>query len=158
MDFKKTATEILEPDKKLAVVVGNEPRTRSEVIRKLWDYINERGLQDTDRRMINADKDLQEVLGGRKQVNVFQITALVGKHLRKPSRKATPSKNTKKTSTKTPKKAAKKTAKKKASSEKATKKSTKKVTKKTPKRAPKKVVKKTPKKGANKAPKKTKKK
>ena len=86
MDFKKTTTELLEPDRKLAVIVGESPRTRNELIRELWDYINERNLQDTDRRMINADKDLQEVLGGKKQVNVFQVVTLITKHLKKPSK------------------------------------------------------------------------
>ena len=84
MDFKKVATQILEPDKKLAAIVGDTPRTRGEIIRKFWDYINERSLQDTDRRMINADKGLQQVLGGKKQVNIFQVATLVGKHLKKP--------------------------------------------------------------------------
>ena len=86
MDFKKTTTELVEPDRKLAVIVGESLRTRSELVRELWDYINERNLQDTDRRMINADKDLQEVLGGKKQVNVFQVVTLITKHLKKPSK------------------------------------------------------------------------
>ena len=84
MDFKKVSTQIMEPDRKLAAIVGDTPRTRGEIIRKFWDYINERGLQDTDRRMINADKELQLVLGGKKQVNIFQVAALVSKHLKKP--------------------------------------------------------------------------
>ena len=87
MDFAKISTQILEPDKKLAAIVGDSPRTRGEIIRKFWDYINERGLQDTDRRMINADKDLQLVLGGKKQVNIFQVATLVSKHLKKPKPK-----------------------------------------------------------------------
>ena len=69
-------------------------RTRGEIIRKFWDYINERGLQDTDRRMINADKDLQLVLGGKKQVNIFQVATLVSKHLKKPKPKIAGSKKT----------------------------------------------------------------
>ena len=84
MDFNKVSTQILEPDRKLAAIVGDTPRTRGEIIRKFWDYINERGLQDTDRRMINADKELQLVLGGKKQVNIFQVASLVSKHLKKP--------------------------------------------------------------------------
>ena len=89
MDFAKISTQILEPDRKLAAIVGDTPRTRGEIIRKFWDYINERGLQDTDRRMINADKDLQLVLGGKKQVNIFQVATLVSKHLKKPKPKKT---------------------------------------------------------------------
>ena len=133
MDFKKTTTELLEPDRKLAVIVGESPRTRNELIRELWDYINERNLQDTDRRMINADKDLQEVLGGKKQVNVFQVVTLITKHLKKPSkttaRKATAKKAAlKKTAAK--KSTIKKSAPKKTAQKKATAKKT--TTKKTP--------------------------
>ena len=147
MDFKKTTTELLEPDRKLAVIVGESPRTRNELIRELWDYINERNLQDTDRRMINADKDLQEVLGGKKQVNVFQVVTLITKHLKKPSKttarkstvnkaalKKTPSKKTttKKTTTKksAPKKSApKKKPQQKITAKKASKKNSSKKTK-----------------------------
>lgn len=106
MDFAKVSTQILEPDKKLAAIVGDTPRTRGEIIRKFWDYINERSLQDTDRRMINADKDLQLVLGGKKQVNIFQVATLVSKHLKKPKPK--------KTAEKKPQKVARKPAAKKA--------------------------------------------
>ena len=87
MDFANAATGTLEPDRKLSVIVGDTPRSRNDIIRKFWDYINERGLQDTDRRMINADRDLQEVLGGKKQVNIFQVTTLLGKHMKKPGKK-----------------------------------------------------------------------
>ena len=87
MDFVNAATGTLEPDKKLSVIVGDTPRPRNDIIRKFWDYINERGLQDTDRRMINADRDLQEVLGGKKQVNIFQVTTLLKKHMKKPGKK-----------------------------------------------------------------------
>ena len=100
MDFAKVSTQILEPDRKLAAIVGGTPRTRGEIIRKFWDYINERGLQDTDRRMINADKDLQLVLGGKKQVNIFQVATLVSKHLKKPKPKKTAEEKAQKVATK----------------------------------------------------------
>ena len=108
MNFKEKATGNLEPDAKLAVIVGNAPRPRSEIIRRFWDYINERGLQDTDRRLINADRDMQEVLGGKKQVNIFDVTKLVSKHLKKPGKKAAKKKTAKKKTAK--KKTAKKSA------------------------------------------------
>ena len=82
MNFSSADSEKLQPDKKLAVIVGEAPRLRSEIIRHLWDYINDRGLQDSDRRIINADKELQEVLGGKKQVNIFHVTTLLKKHLK----------------------------------------------------------------------------
>ena len=67
----------------LAVVVGNGPMPRSEVVKKLWVYIKKNGLQDkANRRNINADDNLIKVFGGKKQVNMFQMTALVSKHLK----------------------------------------------------------------------------
>ena len=67
----------------LAAILGNKPLPRTQVTKKLWAYIKRHGLQDAkDRRMINADEKLRVVFGGRRQVNMFQMTALVSKHLR----------------------------------------------------------------------------
>ena len=67
----------------LAAVVGNKPLPRTQVTKKLWAYIKRNGLQDAkNRRMINADEKLRVVFGGRRQVSMFQMTALVSKHLR----------------------------------------------------------------------------
>lgn len=66
----------------LAEVVGKGPMPRSEVVKKLWAYIKKHGLQDAkNRRNINADANLQKVFGGRKTVNMFEMTKLVSKHL-----------------------------------------------------------------------------
>ncbi|MBU4284937.1 SWIB/MDM2 domain-containing protein [Patescibacteria group bacterium] len=66
----------------LAEVVGNGPMPRSEVVKKLWVYIKKHDLQDkTDRRNINADENLKAVFGGKKTVNMFEMTKLVSKHL-----------------------------------------------------------------------------
>jgi len=66
----------------LAAVVGAGPMPRSEVVKKLWVYIKEHGLQDAqNRRNINADDNLKKVFGGKEQVNMFEMTALVSKHL-----------------------------------------------------------------------------
>ena len=66
----------------LALVVGKGPMPRSEVVKKLWVYIKKNGLQDAkNRRNINADANLQKVFGGKKTVNMFEMTKLVSKHL-----------------------------------------------------------------------------
>ena len=71
------------PSAKLAEVVGAKPIPRTEVTKRLWAYIKKHGLQDKkNRRMINADEALQNVFGGKKSVNMFQMTKLVGKHLK----------------------------------------------------------------------------
>ena len=126
MDFANAATGILEPDKKLSVIVGDTPRSRNDIVRKFWDYINERGLQDTDRRMFNADRDLQEVLGGKKQVNIFQVTTLLSKHMKKPGKKTAAKKAADAKAKAAPKKAVPKAAPKKAVPKAAPKKAAKK--------------------------------
>ena len=66
----------------LAAVVGNKPLPRTQVTKKLWAYIKRNGLQDAkNRRMINADEKLRVVFGGKRQVSMFEMTALVSKHL-----------------------------------------------------------------------------
>jgi len=66
----------------LAAIVGEGPLPRTEVTKRLWVYIKKRGLQDsTNRRMINADEKLTVVFGGKHQVSMFEMTALVAKHL-----------------------------------------------------------------------------
>ncbi|TXH08046.1 MAG: hypothetical protein E6Q06_00700 [Candidatus Moraniibacteriota bacterium] len=66
----------------LAVVVGAGPMPRSEVVKKLWVYIKEKGLQDSvNKRNINADEALKKVFGGKSQVSMFEMTKLVSAHL-----------------------------------------------------------------------------
>lgn len=66
----------------LAAVVGAGPLPRSEVVKKLWVYIKSKNLQDpTNKRNINADAALVKVFGGKKTVNMFEMTKLVSKHL-----------------------------------------------------------------------------
>jgi upstream activation factor subunit UAF30 len=72
----------MQPDAKLAEVIGSKPLPRTEVTKKLWAYIKKEGLQDKkNRRMINADAKLAPVFGGKKQVSMFEMTKLVSKHL-----------------------------------------------------------------------------
>jgi chromatin remodeling complex protein RSC6 len=71
------------PSAALAEVVGSKPIPRTEVTKKLWAYIKKNGLQDKkNRRMINADANLKAVFGGKTSVNMFEMTKLVGKHLK----------------------------------------------------------------------------
>jgi chromatin remodeling complex protein RSC6 len=71
------------PSPALAEVVGSKPIPRTEVTKKLWAYIKKNGLQDKkNRRMINADDALKTVFGGKASVNMFDMTKLVGKHLK----------------------------------------------------------------------------
>ncbi len=66
----------------LAKVVGSKPLPRTEVTKKLWQYIKKNKLQDTvNKRNINADENLKAVFGGKKTVSMFEMTKLVNKHL-----------------------------------------------------------------------------
>ncbi len=72
----------MTPSRALAAVVGSKPIPRTEVTKKLWNYIKRNKLQDKiNRRMINADAALRVVFGGRSKVNMFEMTKLVSKHL-----------------------------------------------------------------------------
>ena len=73
----------MTPSAQLSAVVGSNPMPRTEVTKKLWNYIKRKGLQDSkNRRMINADDNLRPVFGGSKQVSMFEMTRLVNKHLK----------------------------------------------------------------------------
>ena len=66
----------------LAEVVGKGPMPRSEVVKKLWVYIKKNNLQDSqNKRNINGDENLKKVFGGKKTVNMFEMTKLVSEHL-----------------------------------------------------------------------------
>ncbi len=71
------------PSAALAEIVGSKPIPRTEVTKKLWAYIKKNGLQDKkNKRMINSDDALKAVFGGKKTVNMFEMTKLVSKHLK----------------------------------------------------------------------------
>ena len=71
----------LKPSAELSAVVGADPLARTEVIKKLWEYIKAHDLQDPkNKRMINADARLRPVFG-TDQVSMFDLAGLVGKHL-----------------------------------------------------------------------------
>ena len=73
----------MTPSSMLAAVVGATAIPRTEVTKKLWDYIKKNKLQDAvNRRMINADEKLKAVFGGKKVVSMFEMTKLVAAHLK----------------------------------------------------------------------------
>lgn len=73
----------LQPDAALAAIVGDKPLPRTEVVKKLWAYIKKNKLQDAkNKRNINSDEKLKPVFGGKKQVNMFEMTKLVSAHLK----------------------------------------------------------------------------
>jgi chromatin remodeling complex protein RSC6 len=72
----------VQPDDVLSVIVGAKPLPRTELTKKLWDYIKKNGLQDKKvRTQINADDKLKPVLNGKKSVSMFELTKLVSTHL-----------------------------------------------------------------------------
>ena len=73
----------MQPSAQLSAVVGGGAMPRTEVTKKLWQYIKRKGLQDAkERRMINADDNLKAVFGGKTKVSMFEMTKLVNKHLK----------------------------------------------------------------------------
>ena len=73
----------LTPSPALAEVVGGKPLPRTEVIKKIWDYIKKNGLQDSkNRRMINADDKLKTLFDGKTQISMFDLAKIVSKHVK----------------------------------------------------------------------------
>ena len=71
----------LKPSAALAAIVGPEPLPRTEAIKKLWEYIKERNLQNpANRRNILCDGALKAVMG-KDEVTMFEMTGLVSHHL-----------------------------------------------------------------------------
>ena len=74
----------VQPDEALGAVVGNSPLPRTEITKKIWDYIRSNGLQDQkDKRTINADDKLRKVFNGKSSVSMFEMTKLVNEHIKK---------------------------------------------------------------------------
>jgi upstream activation factor subunit UAF30 len=72
----------VKPDTKLAAVIGQEPISRTEITRKLWDYIRSHNLQDpSNKTFIKADDKLKEVFDGKDRVSMFEMTKLVFGHV-----------------------------------------------------------------------------
>ncbi len=72
----------VQPDDVLAKIVGSEPLPRTELTKKVWDYIRQNGLQDQgNKTKINADSNLKAVFGGKTQVSMFEMTKLIAGHV-----------------------------------------------------------------------------
>ena len=73
----------MTPSAALGAVVDEKAIPRTEVTKKIWEYIKKNKLQDSaNKRMINADEKLKAVFGGKKQVSMFEMTKLVNNHLK----------------------------------------------------------------------------
>ena len=85
MAKKEKSSKFMQPmqiSDELAAVVGRGPLPRTEVTKKLWAYIKAHKCQDTkNKRNINPDDKLAKVFGGKKTINMFEMTKLVSKHL-----------------------------------------------------------------------------
>ena len=72
----------MTPSAMLAAVVGAMPLPRTEVVKKIWEYIKKNKLQDAiNKRMINADEKLREIFG-KAQVSMFEMTKIINQHLK----------------------------------------------------------------------------
>lgn len=73
----------LTPSDKLAEVIGSKPTPRTEIVKKMWDYIKKNNLQDKkNRRMINADAKLKPIFG-KDQVSMFDLAKIVNDNIKK---------------------------------------------------------------------------
>jgi chromatin remodeling complex protein RSC6 len=80
-----TPLKLFNPDEALAALVGSESQPQIEIVKKVWDYIRECGLQDSsNRHVINDDKNLQAIFGGQGKVSMFSVTKHVDEHLIEP--------------------------------------------------------------------------
>ncbi|AOV03511.1 MULTISPECIES: DNA topoisomerase III [Delftia] len=78
---RKPAAGTLQPSAALAAVIGEGTVARTEVVKKLWEYVKAQNLQDPkDKRVIRADDKLRPVFG-KDSVNMFELAGIVGKHL-----------------------------------------------------------------------------
>jgi chromatin remodeling complex protein RSC6 len=69
----------VQPDAALAKIVGENPIPRTELTKKLWEYIKKNNLQE--KKLIRADQALEAVFNGKKEVDMFELTRLVNAHI-----------------------------------------------------------------------------
>jgi upstream activation factor subunit UAF30 len=76
--------QLFIPSEALSAIVGPNPIARTEIVKKIWEYIKKNKLQDKkNRRMINADEKLRPVFGNKEQVSLFDLAKCLGKHIKK---------------------------------------------------------------------------
>jgi chromatin remodeling complex protein RSC6 len=69
----------------LAEIVKQGPMPRTEITKRLWDYIKKNKLQDqNNKRMINPDPKLAKVLGSSQPIDMFEMTSKIAKHIKEP--------------------------------------------------------------------------
>ena len=74
----------LSVSNELAEVVGSKPLPRTEIVKKIWEYIRKNNLQDSkNRRMINTDAKMKPAFGGKSQISMFEIGGFVQKNVKK---------------------------------------------------------------------------
>ena len=74
----------VQPNDKLAAIVGPGAMPRTELTKKLWVYIKKNNLQDKkNRRMINADDKMRALFGGKSSASMFELTKYASKNLSK---------------------------------------------------------------------------
>lgn len=73
----------LTPSAELAAVVGATPLPRTEIVKKMWEYIKKNGLQDQkNKRMINSDAKLAAIFEGKKQISMFDMSKYISKNVK----------------------------------------------------------------------------
>lgn len=73
----------LAPSTALADVIGAKSLPRTEIIKKIWDYIKKNKLQDSkNKRMINADAKLKTLFAGKSQISMFDLAKIVSKNVK----------------------------------------------------------------------------
>lgn len=74
----------MTPSPALAAVVGTKPLARTQVVKKLWEYIKSKKLQDPkNRRNIRPDELLSKIFSGKSAVSMFEMAKYLNKHLKK---------------------------------------------------------------------------
>lgn len=85
MSKEKKSSALMKPvhvSEALAEIVGPGPLPRTEITKKLWDYIKKHGLQCMkNKRNINPDQKLGKVLGSTQPIDMFKMTSKVSKHI-----------------------------------------------------------------------------
>lgn len=73
----------LTPSAELAAVVGTTPLPRTEIVKKMWEYIKKNNLQDAkNKRMINSDAKLAAIFEGKKQISMFDMSKYISKNVK----------------------------------------------------------------------------
>ena len=88
MSKEKKPSAFMKPvhiSDELEAIVGRGPLARTEITKKLWEYIKKHKLQDSsNKRMINPDAKLAKVLGSSHPIDMFKMTSKLSKHIREP--------------------------------------------------------------------------